>query len=147
MKRSGPLSRLTPMPPPRQRLRARRQRRTARDRRDAADERSARLIVRERSGGLCEAGALLHLPGYVRGTDYAHRVRRDVGPWCPSNALLLCRAHHDWCHAHPDAARKLGWLLRTTDDPLTTPAYYAGDRLVLLLPDGDLEPYRGPPWP
>lgn len=140
MKRSGRMRRLTPLPTSRHRLRARKQRRTAQDRERAAAERSARLIVHERSGGLCE------VDGQARAADWAHRVAEGQGgPWCPSNGLHLCRDHHAWCHAHPAAARERGWLLRSTDDPLATPALLAVHGLVLLLPDGSIELYRRPP--
>jgi hypothetical protein len=143
VKRSGEPQRLTPMPRAQARMRARRQRRTARDRQLAADERRARLIVRERSGGLCEADR------QHRATDYAHRVAEGQGgPWCPSNALHLCRAHHGWAHTNVTAARELGWILRSTDDPLAEPALiwlHGAPARALLHPDGSISTLPDPP--
>jgi|CXWK01.1.fsa_nt_gi hypothetical protein len=33
----------------------------------------------------------------------------------PSNVQVLCRAHHEWKHAHPDEARARGLRKRSTD--------------------------------
>lgn len=141
MKRGDPLRRLTPMPRPKARMRARKQRRTARDRQAAADERRARLIVRERSGGMCEAD------GQHRATDWSHRVAEGQGgPWCPSNGLHLCRAHHRWAHHNPAAAGELGWILLSTDNPLEMPALiwlHGRPTTVLLHPDGSITPHEG----
>ena len=74
-------------------------------------------------------------------TEYAHRVgRAQGGPWCPSNALALCSRDHRWCHANPAKARDLGWLLRSTDDPLSVPAVMAWRGWFLLANDGGLTP-------
>ena len=98
------------------------------------EERRARRLVRVRSGGVCEGCR------QARATDYSHRVRRGPGAWCPSNALDLCASCHRFGHAEPLKARDLGWLLRTTDDPLIVPACLFGQGWVLLTPDGDAVP-------
>lgn len=94
------------------------------------EERTARDVVRARSAGLCEGC------GRAPATDYAHRVgRAQGGPWCPANALALCRLCHAWSHDQPVMARSVGWLLRSTDDPLTFPVLLPRG-LVLLGTDG-----------
>lgn len=95
------------------------------------DERDARAVVRARAAGLCEG--CQRAPA----TDYAHRVgRAQGGPWCPANALHLCRPCHGWCHANPAEARTFGWLLRSTDNPLTSPALLYGRGWTYLTVDG-----------
>jgi hypothetical protein len=45
--------------------------------------------------------------------DVHELVRRSqwrAGWLVPSNAIVLCRAHHMWCHDHPLEARNLGLL-------------------------------------
>ena len=34
----------------------------------------------------------------------------------PDNGASLCRAHHDWVHAHPADARDLGFAARAGDE-------------------------------
>lgn len=98
------------------------------------EEREARAVVRARSMGLCEG--CQRAPS----TDYAHRVgRAQGGPWCPANALALCRGCHVWSHGTPVEARSVGWLLRSTDDYLTFPVLLSRG-LVLLRPDGTFTP-------
>lgn len=139
MKRGEPLRRLTPMPRPRERMRAKKKRRSARDRDLAAAERRARLIVRERSGGVCEAC------GMARATDWAHRVAEGQGgPWCPSNGLHLCHPDHMWCHANPQEARARGWMLHSGDDPQMTPARLTYG-WALLHADGTVDIVPAPP--
>lgn len=58
-----------------------------------------------------------------------HRKRRSQSSrsevHSPANLILLCGTGttgcHGWVHAHPGEAREYGWLLRSTDDPETTP--------------------------
>lgn len=99
------------------------------------EEREARRLVRERSEGTCEGC------GRAPATDYAHRVgRAQGGPWCPTNALHLCRPCHSWSHAWPVEARSVGWLLRSHDNPQTFPALLHGRGLTYLTTDGDYRP-------
>lgn len=95
-------------------------------------EATARRLLRTRSGGLCEGCAR------AEASEWAHRVRRNVGPWCPTNGLDLCRACHSWAHLHPRGARLKGWLLRATDDPGLEPVFMARWGYVLLTHDGGL---------
>lgn len=96
----------------------------------------ARTIVRERSGGRCEAGT------QDAATDWSHRVAKGrLGLWTPSNGLHLCPFHHHGvCHAEPDLARELGWIVRTGDEPSERPAFIVtqayGWAWVLLAEDG-----------
>lgn len=99
-----------------------------------ADELTARATVKARAAGLCEG--CQRAPS----TDYAHRVgRAQGGPWCPANALALCRRCHEWSHGTPVEARSVGWLLRSTDDYLTFPVLLPRG-LVLLGTDGTFTP-------
>lgn len=108
------------------------------------EERAARKAVKARSGGVCEGC------GQAPAAEWAHRVRRDVGPWCPANGLHLCndltaRAGRRGCHEWSSRVERaqgeaLGWVLRTTQDYLTTPVQHARHGLVLLLPDGSITP-------
>ncbi len=82
------------------------------------EERRARRLVRARSNGVCEGC------DRARAAHWAHRVRRDVGPWCPSNGLDLCAAcHTGWAHANPTAPVRLalhGWVLLDPDGGFTS---------------------------
>ena len=82
-------------------------------------EQLARQIVRDRAGGICEGC------GKAPATDWSHRVAEGQGgPWDAANGLHLCHSDHMWGHTEPLAARKLGWLLLSTDDFLTFPALH-----------------------
>lgn len=97
------------------------------------EERTARRIVASRSHGRCE--------GCWRepATDWAHRkARSQGGPWAASNGMHLGRTCHSWAHANPRKARDLGWILRSTDDPLTVPAFLAWRGWHLLADDGEI---------
>jgi hypothetical protein len=99
------------------------------------EETRARAALLRRSGGRCEG-----CPATVA-TDYAHRqARSQGGPWCPSNALHLCRACHQWAHANPEMARSAGWSVRRGHTPATTPALLHGRGWVQLTAAGALTP-------
>lgn len=149
LKQGGELSRSTPLPrspmPRTPVVRTEAEVRASRRPLVTLEERRARRLVKARVvDGLCEGC------GRWPAADYSHRVRRGPGAWCPSNALALCsdlttpagvQGCHPWAHSNPDRARELGWLLRTTDDPLTTPAVLAWRGWFLLADDGGLTPY------
>lgn len=67
----------------------------------------AKLVVHARSHGWCEwpdgcrspAAHVHHVKPRSKGVDHS-----------PGNLLDLCREHHDWIHAHPLEARRLGVL-------------------------------------
>lgn len=105
-------------------------------------EKRARELVYARSGWVCEGCR------QARAAEWAHRVTRRVGPWCPANGLHLCndltarpgkRGCHEWCHGkdRPEA-EALGWILRTTHDYLTTPVWLPAHGRVLLGTDGSI---------
>lgn len=85
----------------------------------APSESTARRILHERSGGLCE------LCTTARATDWAHRLDRSHGgQWRPANGLHLCHRCHAWHHAHPGLAGAGGWrLVRDPRDPADVPVW------------------------
>jgi hypothetical protein len=100
-----------------------------------AAELGARSIMAARSGGVCEGCRR------AAATDWSHRKPRSQGgPWCPSNGLHLCRDCHAWIHHNPIEAYSVGWGLRSTTDPATTPALLAVHGWVLLTTDGNFTP-------
>lgn len=62
-----------------------------------------------RARGECEA---VKAPGPCAGPLDGHHIqpRSKGGRDVPSNALLVCRQHHDWIHSHPIYATDLGYL-------------------------------------
>ena len=51
-------------------------------------------------------------------THRHHRKRRSQGgDDSPTNILLLPQEVHAWVHDNPDKAYKLGWLVKSHDDP------------------------------
>lgn len=92
-----------------------------------------------RSGFACEI-ALPCCTGAA--TDVAHRLGEGMGGRSgaaaalndrASNVLHACRSCHRCCQEHPAWARdRGGWMLRTGDDPRTTPVLYRHERWVLL---------------
>lgn len=103
------------------------------------EERRARLLLAERSGGLCETCTT------QRATDYSHRIRRSqLKLWCPSGATHQCRPCHRRTDSGDPEANHRGWHLKPWQDPLTTPVYLARHGWVLLLPDGGMRPCTEP---
>lgn len=112
------------------------------------NESTARRLVRARSGGWCEPRLADFCLG--RAMSFHHRLRRSQGgPWTPSNGLDVCGDGTRGCHGaltntngRYDEYRRLGLILRTGDDPYTTPAViyspqfeFNGERIALLLDD------------
>lgn len=83
-----------------------------------------------RSGGVCEAA----LPGCLgTATDPCHRVgRAQGGAHTLENLWHGCRMCHDWTHAHVAEARDLGLILKSWQNPATTPMAYRNRGWVLL---------------
>jgi len=127
LKRSGFKTRKTASRPakPRKRLKQQSAKRTAENevRREMLEE-----LVRVRGDG-CEAGErvfvlLADQPGERGGYEGCaltacdghekHPRSQGGSPTDPDNVLLVCRACHDWTHAHPNAARSLGLLRSVT---------------------------------
>lgn len=78
-------------------------------------ERDERQTVREEAmrgaGHACSARAIVpELPcrGPLDVDEVAGRGRYPGGHLDPSNVQVLCRAHHNWKHANPLAARERG---------------------------------------
>lgn len=70
---------------------------------------NAREVVRERSGGTCEAGTdrCTHIAVHVH--HKAGRVGPD--PHHPDQLLHVCLACHDHIHSHPEQSYAMGWML------------------------------------
>lgn len=105
--------------------------------RRTSDETHARQLVRQRSDGTCEGC------GLRPASEWSHRVSRaHSGPWSASNGLYLCGPGgcHAAAHASPLWARERGWILRSTDNPLTVPAWHARHGWVLLDDAGGFAP-------
>jgi len=106
MNRSAPLQRRTPLarggPLPRE---------SAKTKRERPDRMRVQEVTRARHGGVCEAKDLVpevRCWGPVDVDEIAPRGRRPGGHLDDTNTQCLCRAHHDWKHAHPRRALELG---------------------------------------
>lgn len=122
-----------------------------------ADERTARPLVRARSGGMCET----RLPGAClgRATNMHHRKNRSQGGrWAASNLLDLCGSGTTGCHGvltdpqgHRAEYEAAGWIVPGYADPDEVPVLIhnatTGHDWVLLNDKGDLEfaPFPEPP--
>jgi predicted restriction endonuclease len=106
VKRGGPLRRGTPLQR-RQPLRTRI--------REPYELRKAKKIVKERSGGRCEA----RIPSVCTGRAMdAHHVkmRSRGGKHDASNLLHLCRRCHQWIDDNPRSATQMGLLKHSWED-------------------------------
>lgn len=84
-----------------------------------AQETRARLVVAERSSGICE---VCHREW---ATDWHHRLNRSQGGmWAASNGLHLCRRCHRIITTHPTWATELGYAVEPGNDPAATPIRY-----------------------
>jgi 5-methylcytosine-specific restriction endonuclease McrA len=112
IQRRTPLRRIEPMPNTTRPIRNKSLRRQSK--KGAAADRTlaaSKRIVRERSGGMCEAGPFT--AEVCTGTaDHVHHVipRSSGRDDSPSNLLDLCHACHAWVHAHPAESRRAGLL-------------------------------------
>lgn len=104
-------------------------------------ESAARRLVRQRSGGQCEA----RLPNCAgRAREWDHRINRSQGGrWSPANGLDLCPACHRWKTEHPALAGAKGLRLVRGSDPARWPAYVwtasLGRAWVHLRGDGTVQ--------
>lgn len=115
-----------------------------------------RHVVKERSGGKCEAA----IPNVCMGGAQTvhHRLKRSHGGgWNPSNLLHLCGdgtiGCHGWIEAHPQLANEDGLWLFAGEDPAETAAhmrwenlrswYLLDDHGVLHWQTSDFEPIVG----
>jgi 5-methylcytosine-specific restriction endonuclease McrA len=73
--------------------------------------RSAKAAAFARDGGRCQAPGLVPSVSCWGGVDPHHILPRSrLGPDHVDNLVTLCRAHHDWTHAHPALSKPLGLL-------------------------------------
>ena len=98
------------------------------------NEKKCRVIVRERSGSVCE------ICSRARATEVHHRKNRSQGgQWTPENCLHLCSEHHRHITTHPQAAREQGWAVPSFRDPADVPVWVARRGYVLLTDTGTYE--------
>lgn len=79
-------------------------------------------LVEARAHCNCEA----MIPGVcnLRGEHLHHRLMRSQGgQHTAANLIHVCHLCHQWIHAHPARAYKLGLLVRSTHTPHNTPIY------------------------
>jgi hypothetical protein len=82
---------------------------------EPSELRKAKKIVKERSGGRCEA----RIPSVCTGraTDAHHvKMRSRGGKHDPGNLLDVCRHCHDWIDANPRSATQMGLLKHSWDE-------------------------------
>ena len=102
MKRSGPIQRRTPL-----------KRSTPKQKRRRGIDPETRTAVFLRDKGCKGKEVILDLPCWGR-LDPHHILRKSQGGQnTADNLVTLCRAHHDWVHAYPEASRNLGLLRRS----------------------------------
>lgn len=107
------------------------------------DRSQAYTIVRERSGGRCEAA----IENVCLGTHDTTHHRRKVGRiHTPSNLLAVCgdgtRGCHGWLEAHPNRAMSEGLSVSNYDDPAQISAHMRWENVrswFVLEEDGTLE--------
>lgn len=79
-------------------------------------ENSARLAVRQRSGGICEKC------GAAQAREWHHRQNRSQGGlWTAANGMDLCTSCHRYVTEHPEESYRNGWSVRSTADPAEVP--------------------------
>ena len=73
-----------------------------------------RKVLRERSGGSCEAQTPA-CPVWPHPGEHAHHVlmRSQGGGHEPSNGLFVCRFAHRFIHDNPERSYAAGWLRRS----------------------------------
>lgn len=83
---------------------------------------SVRLLVADRSGGVCE------FCGRTAAVHMHHRkLRSHGGEHTLDNLIHLCQADHEWAHSYPGLAVEVGLIVRSTADP-------ADVRVLPLIP-------------
>lgn len=109
------------------------------------EEKSCRLVVAERSEGICEKC------GKAGGLEKAHRIARSQsGRWDPSNVLDLCHDCHHGNHGAPQSAYDHGWHLKghTEDTTAVRVLFRKGWSVgwAILDDQGGYEWVDGPEW-
>lgn len=111
LKSSGPIK---PKWPPQ----GSREKRTKRKSRGKLPD-AVQQAIRHRSMGRCEAGVAPDCTG--RGEHFHHRQLRSAGGGnTVENLADLCHLCHGWVHAHPDWARRHGWIVPSWTTPEVT---------------------------
>lgn len=142
--RGGPLKRTTPLrakaDKPKRKRDVPKQRTASDGPSEAVLEDRAKKAVKRRSDGDCEIRTSWCLG---RATNFSHRRHEGQGgPWEASNGLDACgwgnaTGCHGYLHQHPVEAKENGWLVSSTGDWRTTPAWiwHKGRRAKYLLDD------------
>lgn len=116
--------------------------RSARKRASDAELRRIVPLLKERAAGRCEITDVPLGPG----EGHAHHRLKRSGPERDTleNLFWISGALHiSFVHAKPALSQRFGWILRSWQDPATTPVYRRG-RWVFLLPDGGIDPAPNP---
>lgn len=109
-------------------------------RRNTGPDRATRLVVWERSGGMCEMAHGCN----AMAVDVHHRKPRRSGGTkdplvnSPANLLAICRAGHNWVESNRMEALLQGLLLHSTEQPRGVPVVLRYG-LVHLTHDGQWE--------
>jgi hypothetical protein len=111
VKRSGPLRRVTPLKRTGSLKRSQSMSKHPTARRSGIPEAIRHeVMIRD---GRCVAPRLVPEVLCWGESDPHHVKRRSQGGEdTAENLIVLCRAHHDWVHAHPDRSVSLGLLKR-----------------------------------
>jgi hypothetical protein len=108
------------------------------------DEKLGRHLVRERSGGVCEANIGNACLGYAHSVHH-RKNRSQGGSWAVSNLLHTCgdgvRGCHGWITEHPAFSYARGWAVRRALDPAEVPVRYRDGQVYLLANDGGMSLY------
>lgn len=94
------------------------------DRQHTTWTQDTRDVVSSRSQGRCEAAIEGSCTGEA--TDLHHRQARRTRNHGVPNALHVCRADHQWIHAHPTISRQLGWIVSVHEDAAGVPVRIRG---------------------
>lgn len=87
-------------------------------------------IVFDRAGGRCEAMVFRVCTG--RAEQFHHRKYRSRGgEHTVTCGLAICRACHDWIHAHPEESAEIGLSVHSWQEPGEVPVAYRGRPAVL----------------
>lgn len=100
---------------------------------DPEDWAQGNLILMARAGYACE-----RCGHDDKGIERHHRKRRRDGGESFPNLTGLCPECHGWCHQHPALARKYGWIVSVSRDPVAVPMLWRSRRWVFLTEDGGM---------
>lgn len=89
------------------------------------------LLLQARAAGACERCG--HECGPV---ERHHRKRRREGGDSLENLVVLGRECHREVHAHPELARREGFIVSVSRDPADVPVHWRRREWVLFTDDG-----------